>query len=97
MPITNRVGDVGPQLKPRWVSKALSDGRMTSPFRARSHFGGSRASVVVQKFASFSPRVFSSELLNLNHTRIIGLLVSFESEVRYEVRCTMRRTSDSGH
>src|SRR5215208_7361250 len=32
-----------------------------------------------------------------NHTRMIDLLVSFESEVRSRARRRMKRTSDSGH
>lgn len=41
----------------------------------------SEPSVTVQKFASFSPPILTSEFLNLNHTKIIDLLVSFQIRI----------------
>jgi hypothetical protein len=53
-------------------------------------------SVAVQKSASLCGEP-DCGLLNQSHTRIKGLLVSFDSEIRTRAYCTMKRISESGH
>src|SRR5205807_10660579 len=55
-----------------------------------------RGSAANPKFAQHC-REFGCELRVQSGTRIIGLLVSFDSEVRIRARRKVERTSESGH
>ena len=54
-------------------------------------------SVMIEKSATSRWAGFVSGLLDLNHTRIINLLVSFRSRNSFRARRTLRRISRSGH
>ena len=55
------------------------------------------ASVMIEKSAPSRRARFVSGLLDLNHTRISDLLVSFRSRNSFRVRRIVRRISRSGH
>jgi hypothetical protein len=55
-----------------------------------------QASVMIEKFAA-TRATPQSEFLDLNHTSIMNLLVSFRSRSSFNVCRAVRRTSRSGH